>query len=116
MRRENFKLRRSVWLWRHALSLSFVLTLVPVGLRLDIQAASGALDPTFGNGGKVTTDFGSNSDNALAIARQSDGKLVVAGVAGGDEVSQGDFALARYNDDGSLDSTFGIGGRVKTDF
>ncbi len=116
MRRENFKLRRSVWLWRHALSLSFVLTLVPVGLRHDIQAASGALDPTFGNGGKVTTDFGSNSDNALAIARQSDGKLVVAGVAGGDEVSQGDFALARYNDDGSLDSTFGIGGRVKTDF
>jgi uncharacterized delta-60 repeat protein len=72
-------------------------------------AAPGALDPTFGAGGLVTTDFG-GFDSAQALAIQSDGKIVAAGSAGGD------FALARYNADGSLDSTFGSSGKVTTDF
>jgi len=71
--------------------------------------ADGSLDSSFGVGGKVTTDFG-GSGQALALAIQADGKLVVAGGAGGD------FALARYNPDGSLDSSFGVGGKITTDF
>jgi uncharacterized delta-60 repeat protein len=70
---------------------------------------SGSLDLTFGTGGKVTTDFG-GSEVVIAIVRQPDGKLVAAGY------SSGNFALARYNPSGSLDLTFGTGGKVTTDF
>jgi uncharacterized delta-60 repeat protein len=68
----------------------------------------GTLDPTFGVGGLVTTDFGAN-DRGLDAVLQDDGKVVVAGE------STGDVALARYNSDGSLDATFGSGGKVVTD-
>lgn len=74
----------------------------------------GALDPTFGTGGIVRTDFGTNSaDEAFAVAIQSDGKLVAAGLS--DSNGSFDFALARYNSDGTLDTTFGTGGKVLTD-
>jgi uncharacterized delta-60 repeat protein len=75
----------------------------------------GAPDATFGSGGKVLTDFAGESETALAVAVQADGKLVVAGtttVAGSGQ----DFALARYNPDGSLDAGFGAGGKVTTAF
>jgi uncharacterized delta-60 repeat protein len=71
----------------------------------------GSLDTTFGGTGIVTTDFG-GQDYARAIALQSDGKIIAAGSGG---VSN-NFALARYNTDGSLDTTFGTGGMVTTDF
>src|SRR5205823_3136702 len=77
--------------------------------------ADGSLDNDFGNGGKVITGFsGAFSSAATALALQSDGKIVVAG----DSRANGsrDFALARYNPDGSLDSGFGNGGKVITDF
>jgi uncharacterized delta-60 repeat protein len=73
---------------------------------------NGSLDSTFGSGGKVNTDFSGDSDAAYGIALQPDGKIIVAGTGG----SPTDFALARYNTDGSLDSTFGVSGRVITDF
>ena len=77
--------------------------------------ANGTLDSTFGNGGIVTTDFsGATDDIAYAITRQSDGKLVVAGRTG--EYPENDFALARYSSDGQLDQTFGVGGKVVSDF
>ena len=66
---------------------------------------NGTLDNTFGNGGKVTTDFG-YSDSGNSIAIQSDGKIIVAGS------SNYDFVLARYNTNGTIDSTFGINGKV----
>lgn len=75
--------------------------------------SNGALDPSFGNGGKVTTDFASDNTFAYALAMQADGKAVVAGRTG--VGSDTDFALARYNDDGTLDETFGKNGRVTTD-
>ncbi|MGW6919459.1 calcium-binding protein [Kitasatospora sp. NPDC054939] len=75
-------------------------------------AAPGDLDTAFGTGGRVTTDFGGGSDEARGVVVQSDGKIVVAGYAGATD----DFALARYNPDGSLDAGFGTGGRVTTDF
>jgi uncharacterized delta-60 repeat protein len=73
------------------------------------QTQSGTLDLSFGTGGKVTTDFAGNSDGAGAIAVQPDGKLVAAGGATINE--QVDFALARYESDGTLDASFGTGGK-----
>jgi uncharacterized delta-60 repeat protein len=80
--------------------------------------ADGALDPTFGAGGLVTTDFAGFSDEAFALALQPDGKLVAAGDATNSAVPVNglDFALARYTPDGNLDPSFGTGGRVTTDF
>ncbi len=72
---------------------------------------SGAPDPSFGSGGKVFTDFGA-TDRAEGIALQPDGKIVVVGYGG----PTGNFAAARYLPDGSLDPSFGVGGKVTTDF
>jgi uncharacterized delta-60 repeat protein len=70
----------------------------------------GAIDNTFGTLGLVTTDFGGSVDRAFAMALQPDGKLVVAGD------SDANFALARYNSNGSLDAGFGSAGKVITSF
>jgi uncharacterized delta-60 repeat protein len=76
----------------------------------------GTLDTNFGNGGRVTTDFGLNlPDQATSVVIQSDGKIV----AGGWTTTQSgasEFALARYNPDGTLDKNFGNGGLVVTPF
>ena len=77
-------------------------------------AAPGDLDTGFGSGGKVNTPFGSSTDSASAVAIQSDGKIVVAGSSFNG--ANFDFALARYNTDGSLDASFGTNGKVTTDF
>jgi uncharacterized delta-60 repeat protein len=92
----------------------------------------GALDPNFGSGGEVVTNFGfvgsppgtsASDDEAEAIAIQADGKIVVAGFS--DARGQygertgcciSDFALARYLPDGHLDPQFGSGGKVLTHF
>ncbi len=79
-------------------------------------AQAGSLDPTFGNGGIVTTDFGyqtqsSNLATANAVAIQPNGQILVAGGIPGSN----DFAIpavARYNTNGSLDTTFGTSGIV----
>ena len=71
--------------------------------------ADGSLDASFGAGGLLTTDFG-NFDSANGIVIQPDGKIVVAGVGGNR------FALARYNADGSLDTSFDGDGKVMTEF
>jgi uncharacterized delta-60 repeat protein len=73
---------------------------------------NGALDTTYGAAGKVTTDIAGRSNLASALAVQPDGKLVAAGSALADNL---DFALARYNSNGTLDTTFGTGGTVTTD-
>jgi uncharacterized delta-60 repeat protein len=77
----------------------------------------GDLDPTFGDGGVVMTDFNTSTDLANAVALQADGKLVVVGTTYTDnDFSDEDFAIARYNPDGSLDTSFGNNGKVTTDF
>src|SRR5213075_1876689 len=82
-----------------------------------VLAVDGDLDPTFGTGGKVLTDFDHSTDIAYAVAVQADGKLVVVGTTYQDnDFSTEDFAVARYNPDGTLDKTFGAGGKVRTDF
>ncbi len=72
--------------------------------------SNGSLDTTFDWDGIVITDIRGETNYGLAIARQSDGKIVVAGMTG-----MADFALARYNSNGSLDSTFDGDGIVVTD-
>jgi len=80
--------------------------------------SNGALDTTFGVGGKVRTDFGNRGANDFAhgIAIQDDGKIVVCGTSDSKSVAGYEFAIARYDAYGNLDPDFGSGGRVTTDF
>ncbi len=75
--------------------------------------ANGSLDTSFDSDGKVTASFGITGENAAyALAIQADGKLVVAGSSGSG--SAVDFALARFNADGSLDNPFDGDGLATT--
>lgn len=82
---------------------------------------NGLLDPTFGGDGIVTTEFTPDFDAADAVVVQSDGRIMVGGLTDGRKCTGGvchrdwDFALARYNTDGTLDDTFGTAGKVTTD-
>ncbi len=76
--------------------------------------SDGSLDTSFGSSGKVTTSIGDGDDFANAVAIQTDGKIVAAGVA--KSGNQNSFALTRYNTDGSLDTSFGSSGKVTTAF
>jgi uncharacterized delta-60 repeat protein len=72
--------------------------------------AAGNVDASYGTAGVVTTNFvGTVDTGASAVAVQPDGKLIAAGS------TWIGFALARYNADGSPDTTFGTSGRVTTD-
>ena len=93
-----------------AVLLSMVLSLLAFTIAL---AASGDLDTSFSGDGRVTTNFGlapGRADYLSGIAIQSNGKIVAVGS------SSGDFAVTRYNVNGSLDTTFSGDGRVITNF
>ena len=76
--------------------------------------SNGTLDPTFGTNGKVTTSIGLAISYGFSLALQTDGKMIVAGAAliG----ASAEFAAARYRTDGSLDDSYGFGGKVVVDF
>jgi len=76
--------------------------------------SNGALDKTFSGNGKLTTNFGAE-DYGWGAALQSDGKLVVAGTRWVSD-SNSKIALARYNPNGSLDTTFSGNGKRVTSF
>ena len=76
---------------------------------------NGSLDTSFSGDGKQTTDFGATRDGATGVALQGDGKIVAVGAAGSAATSS-DFALARYNPNGSLDTSFSGDGKQTTDF
>ncbi len=73
----------------------------------------GITDGAFGNNGIVTTDFNNFYSSLSSLALQPDGKIVAAGVTG---TNNGDFALARYNADGTADLSFNFTGQTTSDF
>lgn len=73
--------------------------------------SSGALDPSYGSGGVATADVADRDSSGQAVTIQADGRIIVAGNANNGEDNL--FALGRYNADGSLDDTFGTGGKVR---
>jgi uncharacterized delta-60 repeat protein len=75
----------------------------------------GTSDLAFDGDGIVTTDIFGKGDQANAVAVQPDGKIVVAGFATHATGIDSDFALARYNPDGTLDTSFDGDGIVTTD-
>lgn len=73
--------------------------------------SDGSYDKSFGANGKAVTDFEGNSDVAFCVAVQQNGKTVVAGRSRNQDF-RNDLAIARYNSNGTLDASFGIGGKV----
>lgn len=76
---------------------------------------AGDLDLTFAGTGKVLTQITTQSNESYATAVQPDGKTVVAGYVSEiiHNTSVRELGLVRYNVDGSLDPTFGSGGKAK---
>src|SRR5262249_51200600 len=74
----------------------------------------GSKDTTFGSGGMTITDFAGSTDDAFALAIQSDGKILLAGRATHGTITNadGDFGVVRYLTNGTLDGGFGTGGKV----
>ena len=80
------------------------------------STAAGAVDTCFGTNGTITTDITNDRDYSRALALQSDGKIVVAGISGYSATAgNADFTVVRYNTDGSLDTSFDDDGIVITD-
>jgi uncharacterized delta-60 repeat protein len=77
--------------------------------------SNGVLDTSFGTDGMTQIDFGSCCQSANKVLLQPNGKIITVGYAN-TESSDSDFLLARLTSDGSLDPTFGAGGKVRTSF
>jgi uncharacterized delta-60 repeat protein len=83
-----------------------IASLVSIGLAQPAFAAAGGLDPTFGTGGKVLTDLGTNANGVQIQAVVYDAALQ----SNGDIVVGGNFGLVRYLSNGQLDTSFGTNG------
>lgn len=95
----------------------FILLIVVTLAYQSGQSANGALDLTFATAGVNTKHFDFGSQEAMAIAVQSDGKTIMVGIAGNGTASVSfDFLVMRYNVDGTFDTGFGSNGVVTTDF
>lgn len=79
-----------------------------------IAQQPGSLDPLFGNAGKIITTIDGGQSKATAVALQNDGKIVIA-ASFNSPLTANDFVCLRYNNDGSIDETFGSNGMVLTD-
>src|ERR1041384_6648927 len=96
-------------------TLVFFLTMT-AGVVSHAQTTAGNLDPTFGTGGTVRTDFAGNIDEANAVAIQPNGQIIAAGSSFSNSKAVEYFIVARYNANGSLDKRFGKNGKITTDF
>jgi uncharacterized delta-60 repeat protein len=94
------------------LSTFTVFVICTFNLQVPAWAADGDLDTSFGTGGKVTTAIGSADDTAYSVVLQSDGKIIAVGQS--TNGANTDFAVVRYNADGSLDTSFDTDGKVTT--
>ena len=81
----------------------------PPNLTVARLNANGGADTSFSGDGIAQVSLGTNASSGFAVARQSDGKLVVAGTAS-NTASEWNFAVVRFNTDGSLDNTFDADG------
>jgi uncharacterized delta-60 repeat protein len=99
-----------------SLHLTFTLWLILAVCNTPAFAAPGDLDPAFGISGRVLRSFSAAGDQIDDIARQADGKIVVAGRIGFVPGAASAFGVARFNLDGTTDSTFGMGGFATTSF
>jgi uncharacterized delta-60 repeat protein len=77
--------------------------------------ANGSIDTSFGLNGIATTSFSNSNDVALSIAVQADGKIVTTGASNFNVGSNSQIALARFNTNGTIDASFGTGGKVTTE-
>jgi uncharacterized delta-60 repeat protein len=75
--------------------------------------ADGTFDESFGSGGTATVSITGRTDVAHAVVVQADGRIVVAGEG---NLINPNFALARFNTDGTLDPSFAIDGKLEVDF
>ena len=82
-----------------------------IGFALYRLLDNGDLDPAFGNGG-IVRSFG---NEIFDLVQQPDGKIIAAGYTG-DNLLENDIVLTRYLPNGELDTSFGAGGVVITDF
>lgn len=78
--------------------------------------SSGQLDVSFNGTGMVTYDFAGMNNSGRSIVAQSDGKLILSGAAELSSTDSADFALVRFNFDGTIDTVFGTNGRMTTNF
>ncbi|HUR98152.1 MAG TPA: FG-GAP-like repeat-containing protein [Pyrinomonadaceae bacterium] len=95
---------------------AFLINGAPAVFAVARYDAAGTPDAGFGDGGKVTTAFDGSTDfgdQAQAVALAPDGRIVVGGTRFAPTTFR-DCQAARYNTDGSLDQSFGIGGKVVT--
>ncbi len=74
--------------------------------------SDGSLDNSFSVNGMVTSDFGDVDDGSRSVKLQPDGKIVVAGFTTNESQTINRPALVRYNEDGTLDNSFGVNGKV----
>lgn len=77
--------------------------------------SNGSLDTSFGTNGWSSIFFGTIADGALSVTIQSDGKIVIGGVTRVDN-DNNDIAIARFNADGSIDTTFDNDGKATVSF
>ena len=78
--------------------------------------SDGSVDTSFGHGGQATTQITNFINYANAAALQADGKILIAGEAQSADGTLSEFAVVRFNRDGTLDRSFGHGGKVTTNF
>lgn len=103
--------------WRISVCLQITSTFILLfSLIAPVKSAPGDLDLSFGNNGKRIVSFTSATDWIEDIALQADGKIVAVGLIGFEPGVAKKFGVARFNTNGSLDTTFGIGGSVTTSF
>lgn len=84
-----------------------------------LLTVAGTLDPSFGTGGKTIATITAGDDYPSTMMLQQDGKAVVVGTipgATGDLATSSNFAVTRFNTDGTLDTTFGTNGTTKISF
>ena len=77
--------------------------------------SNGAIDTTFGSGGKVNTSFFGNGDQVRQLAIDPSNRIVAAGITRINSCSATDFGVARYTENGQLDASFGTQGKASLD-